>query len=482
MGSGGAPYAEVAVPVGRLIARLGCHLLTGGGSGVMTETSRAFVESRPRSGMCIGVIKAVEIATRPGYAPGRANPWVEIPIYTHLHQSGIDGTDSLSRNHINVLSSDALVALPGSAGTRSEVELRVGYGHQVILFLGTGKIDGLNAEEIRRQSNDPDLIHIAKSLAELESQLRSVLGLRSSQVPPSKPPIAPARTEPKQVQVAGADPHEPPPPPVPWDPFSSIYELPNINGKNVLVVGIGGGSDIISAYAVSQLLASGFPKTLVWGNTKRGIDRGLKRISRHIYKVPPRVRTLSQGEQTHGTTRIDRSVPRGDRGCPLVFRLSSQLARRMELTTEIDLMKFDHIFAVDTGAYSLLLERESSHNRRDRKMLAVLQRCHAPLHQMTLGPGCVGETTFDVLRDNLSRLAASGQYLGCFPLKPFVDIFRTLGAPLKPVRTPNVLLAIHEGRVEAGAQPGYIVVPRARRPEFPASWLLHGFVFQPRQP
>jgi predicted Rossmann-fold nucleotide-binding protein len=40
----------------------------------------------------------------------------------------------LSRNHINVLSADAVVALPGGAGTRSEIDLAKRYGIPLIAY------------------------------------------------------------------------------------------------------------------------------------------------------------------------------------------------------------------------------------------------------------------------------------------------------------------------------------------------------------
>ena len=39
------------------------------------------------------------------------NRFVELPIRTHLHLSGAQGTELASRNHINVLSSDVVIAL-----------------------------------------------------------------------------------------------------------------------------------------------------------------------------------------------------------------------------------------------------------------------------------------------------------------------------------------------------------------------------------
>lgn len=128
MGSGSEAHRELAAPLGRLIAELGCHLLTGGGGGVMASVSAAFVAVQPRAGRSIGVLPGPD--SRPGY-PG---PSVEIPIRTHLPLSGALGTDARSRNHVNVLSSDVVIALPGGEGTRSEVELAIRYRRPVLLF------------------------------------------------------------------------------------------------------------------------------------------------------------------------------------------------------------------------------------------------------------------------------------------------------------------------------------------------------------
>ena len=75
---------------------------------------------------------------------GYPNPFVELAVRTHLPSSGAAGTSALSRNHVNVLSADVIVALPGGAGTRSEVELALEYGRPLICWLGEeGGIAGL---------------------------------------------------------------------------------------------------------------------------------------------------------------------------------------------------------------------------------------------------------------------------------------------------------------------------------------------------
>ena len=133
IGSGTDEHAELAEAVGTLLARLGVNLLTGAGGGVMRSVSRAYSRSPRDAGICIGIVPcAPGDPARPRH--GYPNPFVELPIYTHLPESGAEGTADLSRNHVNVLSSFALVALPGGAGTASEIELAARYGKPIIVY------------------------------------------------------------------------------------------------------------------------------------------------------------------------------------------------------------------------------------------------------------------------------------------------------------------------------------------------------------
>lgn len=152
--------------VGHLVATLGVDLLTGGGRGVMEAVSRAFFETAPRDGIVIGVIPATvepldalerRDTTAVSYQlpDGYPNPWVELAIYTHLPDSGREGTRRSSRNHINVLSAAAIVALPGEAGTESEMWLAVQYGVPIVAFgahreaLPSGVVHARTLDEVR---------------------------------------------------------------------------------------------------------------------------------------------------------------------------------------------------------------------------------------------------------------------------------------------------------------------------------------------
>ena len=127
MGSGKDEHAAIAEPLGIAIARAGWHLLTGGGLGVMAATSRAFTRTHPRAGLALGILRG-DIDGR--LLPDYPNEHVEIPIATHL--AGGE-TEFGSRNHLNVLTADVVIALPGAVGTRAEIKLSLGYGKSIVV-------------------------------------------------------------------------------------------------------------------------------------------------------------------------------------------------------------------------------------------------------------------------------------------------------------------------------------------------------------
>ena len=107
----------------------------------MAAVTEAFVGVPDRAGQAIGILPAATgghsaPAPPPGSAPpGYPNPWVEIAIRTHLDARGSRGGDADSRNHLNVLTSDVVVVLPGGEGTASEARLAVRYGRPVVAYL-----------------------------------------------------------------------------------------------------------------------------------------------------------------------------------------------------------------------------------------------------------------------------------------------------------------------------------------------------------
>ena len=168
MGSSSQGFADLAEPLGRWLASVGVHLLTGGGVGTMEAVSRAFASVHPREGLVVGVLPADlpdGIAVpRPGYP----NPSIELAIYTHLPLSGITGTDARSRNHINVLSSDVVIVLPGNEGTESEMMLAVRYKKPVIAYFGDYDVDW----------RPPEGVPVARTLDAVERFVRAELAAK----------------------------------------------------------------------------------------------------------------------------------------------------------------------------------------------------------------------------------------------------------------------------------------------------------------
>jgi uncharacterized protein (TIGR00725 family) len=144
LGSGSNAHDPRARPLGHWLASQAVHLLTGGGGGVMSAVSRAFTEVSNRRGLVIGILPSAGREPRGEPREGYPNPWVEIAVFTHLPSSGSKGTDPLSRNHINVLSADVLVALPGGTGTASEIQLALRYERPIVAhLLSRGEIPDL---------------------------------------------------------------------------------------------------------------------------------------------------------------------------------------------------------------------------------------------------------------------------------------------------------------------------------------------------
>lgn len=104
--------ALLAREVGREVARAGAILICGGRGGVMEESARG---AKSAGGVTVGIL--------PGPDTNDANPWIDIPVATDLGNA---------RNVVNVLSSDAIVAVRGGAGTLSEIALALKVGTPVV--------------------------------------------------------------------------------------------------------------------------------------------------------------------------------------------------------------------------------------------------------------------------------------------------------------------------------------------------------------
>jgi uncharacterized protein (TIGR00725 family) len=138
-GVASSEQSELAVEVGRLIARRGWQLVCGGLGGVMEAVARGAHEA---SGITIGLL--------PGTSREAANAFITIPIATGLGEG---------RNLLIVRTADLLIAIGGKYGTLSEISLALKIGKPVI-GLDTWDIPGV----IRASSPEDAVRHTKKLL------------------------------------------------------------------------------------------------------------------------------------------------------------------------------------------------------------------------------------------------------------------------------------------------------------------------------
>ncbi len=179
-GSPIAPKREkLAREAGALVARLGAHLLTGAGFGVMAAAAEGFAAVDGRAGFSIGIVPRHPDGPldRPNEdSDGRLypNPFVEIAIMTPLPPRAEDWRHSPARNHVNVFTADAFIALPGDIGTRNELDMAVAYRGEAERPRGERRTILFGPPEQFSQTHRDLFVHAA-TLEEAERHLRRVL-------------------------------------------------------------------------------------------------------------------------------------------------------------------------------------------------------------------------------------------------------------------------------------------------------------------
>jgi hypothetical protein len=116
---------DIAVKVGREIARAGAILVCGGLTGIMEASAKGAQEA---GGITVGIV--------PGNAKSDANHFIEIAIATGI---------GYARNTIVATTSDAVIMIAGGPGTLSEAAFALSLGKPVIAMRGTGGVADLLA-------------------------------------------------------------------------------------------------------------------------------------------------------------------------------------------------------------------------------------------------------------------------------------------------------------------------------------------------
>ena len=249
--------------------------------------------------------------------------------------------------------------------------------------------------------------------------------------------------------------------------FTKKFDFAQLSGRRILCVGIGGGSDAISAFLCTQILKDIAIDT-AYGNTKLSHNENINLLSSHIGSVKDC--DIPMTNIQHGSTSIDSSLPRGPHQSPLIFILSKQNPGIIEkLANEIvALNHFDFIIGVDTGGDALKTKNASK--SRDVMMLKVLQKTKIASMLFVLGMASDGISP-KKLEPRLNNLCCSDGYLEYFPLLPYQNMLHQYSQGLPSNRTPKIILSALKSSSPQIKVPrgGYYIVRR--------EWLVNGFVF-----
>ncbi len=150
-----AEACAFAEEVGRVIGRNGWGLISGGRHGIMGAAS---LGCRDEGGMVLGIL--------PGMDDEGGNEHCHFLIPTNM---------GWTRNSLNALAGDVVVAIGGRAGTLSEIAFAWSYGKPILSATGFGGWSEKLAGQALDDRRDAVLIPVTNA-AEVEALLQKILG------------------------------------------------------------------------------------------------------------------------------------------------------------------------------------------------------------------------------------------------------------------------------------------------------------------
>ena len=247
------------------------------------------------------------------------------------------------------------------------------------------------------------------------------------------------------------------------------FSLPVLKAtERGLVIGMGGGCDVMGALAVAQAWqqVSEPGATIIFGNcvSPRPMPDNFVQLGPHLWRCPAEVVPLQPADGAYGSARIEQSLPRGAEGSPLLFVIPRNgkgrpppaladvtAANSAALATALAEVRPDRVVGVDLGGDSLTggVDFESDPEcGRDRQVLHALRASRVPCVHLVLGPGCDGESSVEAMSEAVRRLDSNGALLGVLPLDDLIGPLSRYGTTLAPNRTPNIIKAAFERRAK----------------------------------
>lgn len=151
---------KTAYSTGEVIGKSGALLITGGRLGVMEEASRGAKDS---GGYVLGIL--------PSFSTQEANPYCDIVIPTGM---------GWTRNSINVLAGDLVVAIGGAAGTLSEIAYAWLYFKTIFAYTFSGWSKKLASEQYLDSKRQDSIIPL-NSIEDFQKEYQNWLNQHKNQ-------------------------------------------------------------------------------------------------------------------------------------------------------------------------------------------------------------------------------------------------------------------------------------------------------------
>eukprot|EP01079_Euglenida_sp_SAG-EU17-18_P003285 gene3285-626_t len=284
----------------------------------------------------------------------------------------------------------------------------------------------------------------------------------------------------------------------------------------VLVVGMGGGSDVLFSHAVSKLLGD-MGWTALYANMHGPRDPKWlgEQVAPYVHRLPRHDVDIT-GMDAYKTTLIDQCLPEGPSQCPYTMHIMSRETSALRqpqppvedctasnvasLVPSIQALDLAAIIGVDAGGDSLSGGVDWKHDPalgRDRQAMAVLSSTGLPFLHLVVGPTCDGETHYERMSECMCRVRDFGATKMWLPVEPLFSHLDPLLHQIEKSRTPHIVrsawtgempsaektrgaegakvLALGEDAVEQSAG-DFVTFSRGVCPVVPRQWLSHVLV------
>eukprot|EP01083_Nonionella_stella_P013739 38646_1 len=275
--------------------------------------------------------------------------------------------------------------------------------------------------------------------------------------------------------------------------------------KRILIIGMGGGCDVFSAYSYYKYLSNHSKSShakqspvLLFGNCTSIRDdlKKHKKVCNYLYEIHTHQDFVAGAVNKHyGTTKLEESIPFEYDKDTNVFhgpyliavpikRFSSEInniglatmVNNEALSECFNYLNVDLIIGIDNGGDSLTCGIDYSNDpelARDRQVLYAMKhnKYNTPYIHYVFGPGCDGESTVRQLLDSVED--ENNRFIGAFQLNDgIMNIMRDRSKLLSDYRTPNIMYSAFIQRNEENSN-DLVTIPRGRTPRIhiPKHWL-----------